>query len=283
MTTLLDRPPAVNTDPLVVRLPDLPTVPERWRGANYVLRRLLGAGDTNPKLRKSNAAGTPFKTWGLALAPARESGHQMCASASAACRRACLYHQGHARLDPTIAACRIAKTVAWKTNPSWFKARLTRELCHVRRVSERDDFRVAVRLNLTSDVMWEREWPEVFEEFSSFQLYDYSKHVKRMLRCLGGDFPPNYHLTFSRSEDNESECREVLSAGGNVAVVFRSRPFPDRYLGFPVIDGDVTDLRFLDPPGVVVGLSAKGTAKADASGFVVDIVAKRTPLMLVSS
>jgi hypothetical protein len=91
-----------------------------------------------------------------------------------------------------------------------------------------------------------------------------------MMRFLKGDFPANYHLTFSRSESNEVECREVLLAGGNVAVVFRARPFPSRHLGFPVIDGDETDLRFLDPSGVVVGLSAKGSAKNDESGFVVD-------------
>ena len=35
------------------------------------------------------------------------------------------------------------------------------------------------------------------------------------------------------------------------------------------IDGDKTDLRFLDPSGVVVALSAKGKAKQDKSGFVV--------------
>jgi hypothetical protein len=35
------------------------------------------------------------------------------------------------------------------------------------------------------------------------------------------------------------------------------------YEGFPVIDGDVNDLRFLDPKGVVVGLKAKGDAKKD--------------------
>jgi hypothetical protein len=67
-----------------------------------------------------------------------------------------------------------------------------------------------------------------------------------------------------------------------VGVVFRDRNFPAQYLGVPVIDGDETDLRFLDPPGVVVGLSAKGTAKMDESGFVVDST-RRRPLHLLSS
>jgi hypothetical protein len=53
----------------------------------------------------------------------------------------------------------------------------------------------------------------------------------------------------------------------NVAVVFDT--LPTTYLGRPVVNGDDTDLRFLDPQGVVVGLKAKGRAKKDTSGFTV--------------
>jgi hypothetical protein len=234
-------------------------------------------------LRKSNAAGTPYQTWGLALAPAKESGYQLCSSSTPACRAGCLYRQGHARLDATIAACRLAKAVAWKRHRDWFTAALRHELGVIERRADADGFRVAVRLNLTSDVQWERELPQVFERFHGFQFYDYTKHVPRMRRFLAGGLPPNYHLTFSRSEDNDAACREVLSAGGNVAVVFRGKEFPERHLGFPVLDGDETDLRFMDPGGVVVGLSAKGTAKSDDSGFVVDVEQPRAPLPLWTS
>ena len=54
-----------------------------------------------------------------------------------------------------------------------------------------------------------------------------------------------------------------------MAVVFRSKVLPTHWQGFPVINGDENDLRFLDPKGVVVGLTAKGKAKTDTSGFVV--------------
>jgi len=37
---------------------------------------------------------------------------------------------------------------------------------------------------------------------------------------------------------------------------------------YKVIDGDQDDLRFLDPDGVIVGLKAKGQARKDTSGFV---------------
>jgi hypothetical protein len=68
-------------------------------------------------------------------------------------------------------------------------------------------------------------------------------------------------------------ARRVLRAGGQVAVVFRSKPFPVEYLGFEVVDGDAHDVLFRHPDNCVIGLKAKGTpAKNDASGFVKDVV-----------
>ena len=42
------------------------------------------------------------------------------------------------------------------------------------------------------------------------------------------------------------------------------------YLGRPVIDGDLSDLDNVMAGPVVVGLTAKGPAKNDQTGFVVD-------------
>ena len=81
------------------------------------------------------------------------------------------------------------------------------------------------------------------------------------------EFPSNYHLTFSRSETNDKVCQMVLEMQGNVAVVFRNQ-LPKTWKGFEVVNGDETDLRFLDKKGVVVGLIEKGMAKKDATGFV---------------
>jgi hypothetical protein len=261
---MLRRPP-----PIAVLLPDLATVPEPWRGAKYVLRSLLGSGDDNPKLARSNAAATPYKTWGLSLAPARESGFQTCASSTPGCRAACLYRQGHARLDPVIAAARIARAVAFRNHREWFERTLIYELGRITRKAEEEGWRVAVRLNVVSDVMWEREFPALFFLFRDVQFYDYTKHTRRMFRYLAEELPANYSLTYSKSEKNEGEAKSVLAAGGNVAVVFRGE-LPESWHGHPVIDGDVTDLRFLDPARVVVGLRAKGTARSDRSGFVVE-------------
>lgn len=100
--------------------------------------------------------------------------------------------------------------------------------------------------------------------FPFVQFLDYTKNPNRMRRAL----PANYDLTFSRSESNESDCLDVLRSGRNVAIVFADG-LPATWNGFPVINGDIHDLRFLDPKGVVVGLSPKGNkAKRDLSGFV---------------
>ena len=64
------------------------------------------------------------------------------------------------------------------------------------------------------------------------------------------------------------DARLASSAGMNVAVVFK-KELPDTYFGKKVINGDDTDLRFLDEKNVIVGLKAKGKAKKDTSGFVV--------------
>ena len=84
--------------------------------------------------------------------------------------------------------------------------------------------------------------------------------------------PDNYHLTFSKSECNDSDVNKVISAGGNVAAVFSTKKadeLPESYKGRDVVDGDKTDLRFLDRDGVFVGLRAKGDARSDRSGFTV--------------
>ena len=63
----------------------------------------------------------------------------------------------------------------------------------------------------------------------------------------------------------------AISQGYNIATVFgvkKTEPLPLSYLGMPVFNGDESDLRFLDPTGVIVGLYAKGPAKKDTTGFV---------------
>jgi hypothetical protein len=116
------------------------------------------------------------------------------------------------------------------------------------------------RLNGTSDISWEKYG--IIEKFPNVQFYDYTKVRNRKVAHL-----TNYHLTFSKADGNDMDARLAASAGMNVAVVFDK--LPETYIGRTVVDGDDTDLRFLDPKGVVIGLKAKGKAKKDTTGFVV--------------
>ena len=76
-------------------------------------------------------------------------------------------------------------------------------------------------------------------------------------------------MTYSLNEDNYDKAMQVLNEGGNIAVVFR-KDLPQNFNGYKVINGDEHDLRYLDEKNVVVGLKAKGKAKKDTSGFVME-------------
>jgi hypothetical protein len=73
---------------------------------------------------------------------------------------------------------------------------------------------------------------------------------------------------------NDDDCKKALDLGYNVAVVFNTKKgeeFPKEWNGYPVYDGDLSDVRFYDPDNHVIGLRAKGEAKKDKTGFVVNI------------
>jgi hypothetical protein len=106
----------------------------------------------------------------------------------------------------------------------------------------------------------------MFTAFPEVQFYDYTKILGRKIVDIA-----NYHLTFSVADGNDADVAKAIQQGYNVATVFgikKTLPMPETYIGIPVFNGDESDLRFLDPKGVVVGLYAKGKAKKDTTGFV---------------
>lgn len=200
------------------------------------------------------------------LAPASESGvMNVCTFATKGCIKACLYDSGRSKIFPEIKRARIGKTVwLWEDRESFLNA-LRRDIKALIREAEREGLKPAVRFNGTSDLPWVSM--QMAREFPSVMFYDYTKLPKSWLRTRY-----NYSLTFSYSGENLSECLEALAHGVNVSVVFdtkRSGKLPTEWMGYRVIDGDMHDVRFLDPKGVIVGLRAKGEAKKVASSFVV--------------
>jgi hypothetical protein len=226
----------------------------------------------NPKLLKGQKKG--YLSSVLHLAPADLSGKNTCPKATAGCKAACLNTAGRGGIfkkgetTNVIQQARIRKTKAFFQNRQEFLNELTVEILKTKTKAEKQGLIPVFRLNGTSDLSWEKyevcNGKNIFQMFPDVQFYDYTKVNNRKVSHI-----PNYHLTFSKADGNDMDVRIAMSNGMNVAVVFNK--LPDTYLGRKVINGDETDLRFLDERDVIVGLKAKGKAKKDTSGFVVTV------------
>tara|TARA_R110000764_G_scaffold66473_1_gene138549 strand:+ start:43 stop:849 length:807 start_codon:yes stop_codon:yes gene_type:complete len=244
------------------------------RAAGFTFSTALGATESNPKLAKGEKLGVLSKPHNLS--PASESGWNMCAQASLGCIAACLHTAGNPIYLPAKIQARLQRTRAFMTMRKAYIALMAFELQALETKAKRLNMVAAWRPNTTSDYPFHSVALEVggvkvkslIHAFPNIEAYDYTKITKKALQWAAGLLPSNYHITFSKSESNDSDVAKVLEAGGNVAVVFE-KGLPDSYLGKAVVDGDYSDARFLDSKGVVVGLKAKGQAKTDESGFVV--------------
>lgn len=246
------------------------------KGATNMKTKLFTVGDSNPKTGKSAKLG--YLTFVLHFAPWDVSGYQACPVETALdCHVPCLNLAGRGgifkkgEISNAIQAARVRKTIFFFENRAEFMAALYKEILAGIKYAQRMGLVPVFRLNGTSDIAWEKirfsidgqEYRNIMAAFPDVQFYDYTKIPGRVT-------PPNYSLTFSRSARNELNVIKSMARGDNVAVVFdHARPLPSEFLGRPVIDGDDHDLRFLDVPGAIVGLKAKGPARRDLSGFVV--------------
>ena len=229
----------------------------------------------NAKTSKGEALG--YRTGIMYLAPADQSvpygGRNVCPFASKGCSEACLYDAGRGRFD-RIRNVRLARTLAFFANRKAFLGELRGELIKLENYCNRHDMKPCVRLNGTSDIPFYRMG--IMEDFPFIQFYDYTKNIDTAIEFGEGQLPANYHITFSRAENNDMDCYRALEAGCNVAVVFdkkKTDPLPSRYMGHPVLNADKHDLRFLDGRGYISGLTLKGDnamkKKARESGFAV--------------
>lgn len=217
-----------------------------------------------------------YTTYIMYLAPHKQNskGVNLCAKATKGCSEACLYKSGAARFTP-VQEGKINKANYFVYNNKGFMDQLYNEIVSI--VKKHNDVegdvklsfngsvlrhkKFAIRLNGTSDAPFEnikiKDNKNIFELFPDIQFYDYTKLDQRFNNKI---LPSNYQLTFSRSEDNDAETLDILQRGYNVAVVFGIKDeadLPKTYLGYPVINGDESDLRFLDDENVVVGLKYK--------------------------
>jgi hypothetical protein len=232
----------------------------------------------NPKVLKGQSQG--YNTFILHLSPANVSGYETCAKRTAGCTAACLNTAGHGGMfkkgetTNVVQEARKRRTVMFFEMRDVFMFQLVREIKNAIKLSAKQGMIPVFRLNGTSDLSWEKYevrrdgvlYSNIFTAFPEVQFYDYTKILGRKVAHI-----PNYHLTFSAADGNDADVLKAIAQGMNVATVFglkKTEPMPESYNGRTVFNGDESDLRFLDPRGVVVGLYAKGRAKKDTSGFV---------------
>jgi hypothetical protein len=227
-------------------------------------QKILGI-DSNAKTKKGLAF--DYTTAIIYLSPSKKSGKDLCPHSSEGCETACLDTAGRGQMK-AIQDARLKKTRYFLNEREAFVSQFKGEIKNFVKTSAKKKKKPCVRPNGTSDVPW-HNIGNVMQDYSDIQFYDYTPNLDRMMQFLRGELPSNYHLTFSRKEDNDTACYFVLANGGNVAMVFNK--VPTSYNGFKVINGDESDLRFLDEKNVIVGLKAKGKAKKDKSGFVIHI------------
>ena len=237
--------------------------------------KLLTVGNT--KTVKGEKYG--YQTFILHLAPANLSGYETCPKRTAGCTAACLNTAGRGGMfkpggTNTIQEARKRKTRMFFEDRTAFMAALVKDIELARKQAERKNMIAVFRLNGTSDIAFEKyevvregkTYKNIFAAFPFTQFYDYTKILGRKVNGAS-----NYHLTFSAADGNDKDVEKAIEQGYNVATVFglkKTEPMPAVYNGRPVFNGDDSDLRFLDPKGVIVGLYAKGRAKKDTSGFV---------------
>jgi hypothetical protein len=230
--------------------------------------KLLGI-DTNAKTIKGVKYN--IETAILYLSPGTKSGCNLCPmSRIAMCEEPCLDEAGRGAMG-TVQMSRLRKTLYLLQYPELFYAQLKREIEKHCIHAVKKGFIPAIRLNGTSDWRWENYiWDFMVESSTTYgaKFYDYTKIVNRVIPDTDV-----YDLTFSYSgvEAYQPFVLKALSKRLRMAVVFRDREsIPSEFMGMECIDGDDSDVRFIEPHGVVVALYAKGKAKKDTSGFVVN-------------
>jgi hypothetical protein len=222
----------------------------------------------NPKIQKGTKLG--YLSFILHLAPSDLSGKNTCPKATKGCIAACLNTAGRGGMfkkgenTNMIQKARIRKTVQFFFDREQFMKDLYQDIVKAKKFAEKQGLIPVFRLNGTSDLSWEKyevgtTGMNLFQLFPTTQFYDYTKVLGRKVKGIA-----NYHLTFSKADGNDADVAEALLQGMSVVAVYDKIP-----AGVP--SADETDLRLLDPKGVMLGLKAKGRAKKDYSGFVIRV------------
>lgn len=237
---------------------------KRQTGLSY-----LGGVSTSAKIMHSQEYSHQH-TYAIYLAPASTSGYNVCSHSTPECRMGCLATSGRAAVEifsghTMIQDARIKKTRLFYEEPEFFMQWMFAEIRAKQAKAKREGFYFSVRLNATSDIDWQNvkiDDKTIFEIFPEIQFYDYTKNHNKFLNIAD-----NYHLTLSHTGRNWNKCQAMLALGHNVAMIFnvkKETDIPAMYMGYNVVNGDLTDYRVDDSKGIIVGLKWKRIANRKA-------------------
>lgn len=225
------------------------------------------------KSLQDKRSGDQYITGILYIAPSTEGGVDVCVGSDGCCRIGCLNTAGNPAVLKGKLRSRIRKAQELHLSPELFFTKLKSDIVLLKYFADDFGLKLAIRMNGTSDY----DFGDKLEDFVREQtgkgvtFYDYTKIVPRYKKYSQSKL---IHQTFSRSASNDKSALEILKNGGNVAYVFyqKNNILPNYYLGYKVLNGDASDLRFLDdnekefdengnPIGLIIGLNAKGVLK----------------------
>jgi hypothetical protein len=218
-------------------------------------------------------SGDQYITGILYIAPATEGGVDVCVGSDGCCRIGCLNTAGNPAVLKGKLRSRIRKAQELHLSPELFFTKLKSDIVLLKYFADEFKLKLAIRMNGTSDFDFGEKLEDFIKEQSGkgVKFYDYTKIIPRYKKYSQNKL---IHQTFSRSASNDKASLQVLKNGGNVAYVFyqKNNILPSHYLGYKVLNGDSSDLRFLDddekefdengnPIGLIIGLNAKGVLK----------------------
>lgn len=214
--------------------------------------KLLTQEIASPKLAKHEASN--YYTAILYLAGAGDT--RLCPAATEGCRAVCLVTEAGRGKFTNVRNARQERTNLLFDRRDEFLAMLRADIKSVIRKAKKLGKTPAIRLNGGSDL----DWTELYTEFSEVQFWEYTKRPDLALKL---NKLPNVQATYSHNEHTTNRIMGIMLANGiNIAMVFdlwsrKGGDLPASVGSVPVIDGDIHDLRFLDPKGVIVGLRLK--------------------------
>jgi len=245
--------------------------------------------NSNPKLEKSGKYDVLTK--GLALAPSFISEYNTCNFASIGCGKGCLNFSGHGQEHMlcngkhNVLIARITRTILYYEYREQFLKQLHKEIktffnyVNNKNIKDNTNLIVGIRLNVLSDILWEKIDITLFNNNPNITFYDYTKNPNRNVNHID-----NYSLTFSRNEMNDLYVEQAFNNNMNVAIVLdikKGFTLPKTFRNKPILDGDLHDARFLDTKNHYVGLRKKGF-KIDDTGFTINVNNWFNPIKIAS-